>query len=59
MMFIESVSHYGGWSKSSDRIDVVIYGKGKPRLSGLGLRPSGSDPTRRVQRSGLKKTGQL
>ena len=25
------------------------------RLSGLGLRPSGFDPTRRVQRSGLKK----
>jgi hypothetical protein len=27
-----------------------------PRLSGLGLRPSGFDPTRRVQRSGLKNT---
>ncbi len=26
------------------------------RLSGLGLRPSGFDPTPRVQRSGLKKT---
>ena len=29
------------------------------RLSGLGLRPSGFDPTRRVQRSGLKKHTQL
>ena len=28
----------------------------KPRLSGLGLRPSGFDPTRRVQRSGLKNS---
>ena len=29
------------------------------RLSGLGLRPTGFDPTRRVQRSGLKKPRQL
>jgi len=29
--------------------------KGMQRLSGLGLRPSGFDPTRRVQRSGLQK----
>jgi hypothetical protein len=29
------------------------------RVSGLGLRPSGFDPTRKVQRSGLKKPRKL
>ena len=33
--------------------------KGKPRLSGLGLRPSGFDPTRRFQHSGLKCSRQI
>jgi len=28
-------------------------------MSGLGLRPSGFDPTRRVRRSGLKKRRQM
>ena len=43
-----------------DRIKgAVADALGKLRLSGLGLRPSGFDPTRRVQRSGLKKNRQL